>query len=125
MTLDDFLSPDETKPTGYAVENDIIAFLEKRILGFEDHIEELEAQKRVIENAVRWEVEVLAEDKENKLTNETKRQLKYTQIIECNDEFQKLSVDLKTFRREVKKLKIELDNERRAFQLLLKRGAEL
>ena len=110
---------------GYAVEYDLIAILEKRILGFEDQIEDLEANKRVIENAVRWEVEILAEDKDNKLTNETKRQLKYDSIIECNDEFQRLSGDLKVFRREVRKLRIELYNEKRAFQLILRKGASV
>lgn len=108
-------------PEGYAKEHDIISVLERRILGFDDQIDDLEANKRVIENAVRWEVEILAEDKDNKLTNETKRQLKYDSIIECNDEFQRLSGDLKVFRREVRKLRIELDNEKRAFQLILRK----
>jgi hypothetical protein len=112
---------DEVKPDGYAIDRDIIAFLENIILHFEDHIEELETEKMFIVNSLRWDVEVLAEDKENKLTNETKRQMKYAQLASEHPDFKRLEGEIKISRREVKKLRIELDNEIRAFQLLLRK----
>lgn len=107
------------EPLAYANEHDIIAVLEKRILAFEDQIEEYEDAKRSIENSIRWEVELLAEVKENKLTNETKRQMKFNQFVEENEKLPMINDQLKNHRREVKKLRIELGNEQRAYSLQL------
>lgn len=107
------------EPLAYANEHDIIAVLEKRILAFEDQIEEYEDAKRSIENSIRWEVELLAEVKENKLTNETKRQMKFNQLAEENEKLPMINDQLKNHRREVKKLRIELGNEQRAYSLQL------
>ena len=115
----DELAATDACPDKYAPADDIIAVLEKRILGIEDSLEELEARKRKIENDLKWEVEVLAEDKDNKLTNEAKRLLKYNQLCDGDTGLQALTNEIKSYRREVRKLKIELDNERRAFQLIL------
>ncbi len=110
---------EDVKPVSYAVDNDIIAVIEKRILGFEDQVEDYEIGKRAIENSIRWEVELLAEDKDNKLTNETKRQIKFNQLAEENEELRMINEQLKIHRGDIKKLRIELGNEQRAYSLQL------
>jgi len=101
----------------YAIEKDIIAVIEKRLMQFDDHVEDLEARKRRIENALRMDVEIRAEDKASGLTNEKKRQIAYEELADCNDELQGLIVEIRDTRREQKKLRIELGNEQRAYAL--------
>lgn len=101
----------------YAIEKDIIAVIEKRLMQFDDHVEDLEARKRRIENALRMDVEIRAEDKASGLTNEKKRQIAYEELADCNDELQGLVVEIRDTRREQKKLRIELGNEQRAYAL--------
>lgn len=114
--------PDSIEPRKYSTQRDIIAVLELKIMHFEDHVDELDSQKRIVENGIRWEVEILAEDKDNKLTNEAKRQAKYITLAEGNGELQKLNGELRIFRKEIKKLKIELGNEQRAYTLKVSVG---
>lgn len=109
----------------YAEEHDSIAVLESRILDIEDCVEELEARKRSLENALRWSIEEKAVEKASGLTNETKRKIAYEMTAEDNDELQKLYGELRIFRREMRELQIELDNEKRGFQLLIKSGGQL
>jgi hypothetical protein len=103
----------------YATEPDIIAILEQKLLQFEDQLKALEVRKMHIENELRMRIEIKAEDKASGLTNEKKRQIAYEELADCNEELQELIIEIRNFRREQKFLKIELDNEHRAFQLLL------
>lgn len=106
-------------PLGYAVEHDMIATFEKRLMQFEDQAEDLESRKRRIENDLRMEIEIKAEDKASGLTNEKKRQIAYEELADCNEELQGLTDEVKTIRRECKKIRIEIGNEQRAFQILI------
>ena len=105
----------EQHPSKYAVEHDIIAFLETKLISVEEYIEEIEFRKRRLENSLRMDIEIRAEDKASGLTNEKKRQIAFEDLSDCNDELQSIITDLKGARREQKKLKIEIENERRAF----------
>lgn len=109
----------ELEVNKYAEEHDSIAVLESRILDIEEWIDGLESRKRSLENVLRWSIEEKASDKASGLTNETKRKLAYEMAAEDNDELQKLYGEIRIFRREVRELQIELDNERRGFQLLI------
>lgn len=105
--------------TKYATEHDIIACLETQLATLEETAEEIESRKRRIENDLRMEIEIKAEDKASGLTNEKKRQLAYDELADCNEELQGLSGEIKTIRRECKKIKIEIGNEQRAFQIFM------
>jgi len=106
-------------PVEYAAEHDKIAILEKQLMQFEYYAEDLESRKRRIENDLRMEIEIKAEDKASGLTNEKKRQLAYDELADCNEELQGLTEEVKIIRRECKKIRIEIGNEQRAFQLLI------
>jgi hypothetical protein len=106
--------------TKYAVEHDIIATFELRLMHFEDQAEDLESRKHRIENDLRMQIEIKAEDKTSGLTNEKKRQIAYEELADCNEELQGLILQIRDIRRECKKLRIEIDNEKRAFQLMVK-----
>jgi len=112
-------SQPETEVKKYAEEHDSIAVLESRILDIEEWIDGLESRKRSLENVLRWGIEEKASDKASGLTNETKRKIAYEMAAEDNDELQTLYGEIRIFRREVRELQIELDNERRGFQLLI------
>jgi malonyl CoA-acyl carrier protein transacylase len=109
----------------YADGYDIIAALENQILDIEEYVEGLESRKKVLKNELRWSIEVKAEDKSSGLTNENKRQIAYEQLALENEEFRRLSGELKIFRSQVKRLRIEQDNEQRAFQLKVWRTSQL
>jgi hypothetical protein len=103
--------------TTYAAAHDIIADLELRLMEVEEYIEEVENRKRRIENAIRMDIEIKAEDKASGLSNEKKRQIAYEDLADFNDELQAFILVLRDTRREQKELRIELGNEQRAFQL--------
>lgn len=103
----------------YANGFDSIAELESQIMSLGEYIEELESRKRRIENDLRMQIEIKAEDKSSGLTNEKKRQIAYEEIADCNEELQELISALREERRKQMKLRIEIGNEQRAFQLKL------
>lgn len=114
---------DEYEAERYAEGYDHIAVLENHILDIEEYVEESESRKRSLENTLRWHVEVRAtEDKASGLTNETKRRIAYEQLVEDNEELQMLYGELRILRREIARTRVELGNEQRAFQLLVKGG---
>lgn len=117
-------APSEHEVEKYADEHDSIAVLETRILDIEDWVDGLESRKRSLENVLRWSIEEKAADKASGLTNETKRKIAYEMAAEDNDELQKVYGEIRIFRREIRELQIELDNERRAFQMLVKGGGQ-
>ena len=117
-------TPPELEVKNYADEYDSIAVLENRILDIEEWVDGLESKKRLLENALRWNIEEKAIDKASGLTNETKRKIAYEMAAEDNDELQKLYGEIRIFRREIRELQIELDNERRAFQMLVRGGGQ-
>jgi hypothetical protein len=103
----------------YAVAHDIIADLELRLMEVEEYIEEVDNKKRRIENALRMDIEIKAEDKASGLSNEKKRQIAYEDLADFNDELQALILVLRNTRREQKELRIEQQNELRAYHLLI------
>jgi len=117
-------TPPELEVKKYAEGHDSIAILESRILDIEEWVDGLESKKRSLENALRWNIEEKAIDKASGLTNETKRKIAYEMAAEDNDELQKLYGEIRIFRREIRELQIELDNERRAFQMLVRGGGQ-
>jgi len=103
----------------YATEHDVIAVLETQLMTLDETAETLESRKRRIENELRMQIEIKAEDKASGLSNEKKRQIAYEELADCNDELQGLLVELRDIRRDQKRVGIELRNEGRAFQLLV------
>lgn len=101
----------------YADGPDIIAEHETDLMLFELKSDELASRKRRVENIIRMDIEIKAEDKASGLTNEKKRQIAYEEMADENEELQEIIIELKDVKREEKSLKIEIDNERRAFQL--------
>lgn len=106
-----------SSPKKYAEAHDIIAVFETTISYFEDRAEELESMKRRVENALRMEIEIKAESKDSKLTNEKKRQIAYEELADCNEELQGIIYKHKNVRRGIKQYGIELRNEQRAYAL--------
>jgi hypothetical protein len=103
----------EQHTSKYAVGHDMIAFLETKLISVDEYIEEIEFRKRRLENSLRMDIEIRAEDKASGLTNEKKRQIAFEDLADCNDELQSIITDLKDVRREQKKLRVEIENERR------------
>lgn len=103
----------------YASGFDSIAENEFKLFDIDELIEDLESQKRHIENELRMQIEIKAEDKASGLTNEKKRQIAYEELADCNEELQGLLLKLRDERRKQKRLGIELRNEQRAFQMKL------
>lgn len=101
----------------YASGFDRIAELETQLINLDESIEDIESRKRRIENDLRMQIEIKAEDKNSGLTNEKKRQIAYGELADCNEELQGLLIQLRDERRKQKKLGIELRNEQRAFQM--------
>jgi len=103
----------------YASGFDSIAELETRLMEIDESVEEIDSRKRHIENELRMQIELKAEDKASGLTNEKKRQIAYEELADCNEELQGLLIQLRNKRREQKRLGIEVRNEQRAFQMKL------
>lgn len=101
----------------YTTEHDIIAQLETTLMTLDEHAETLESQKRHIENDLRMQIEIKAEDKASGLSNEKKRQIAYEEIADCNEELQGIISELRDIRHEHRFIKIELGNEGRAYAL--------
>lgn len=101
----------------YATEHDIIAQLETTLMSLDEHIDTLESQKRHIENDLRMQIEIKAEDKASGLSNEKKRQIAYEELADCNEELQDFISELRDIRHEQKFIRIELGNEGRAYAL--------
>ncbi len=108
----------------YAERPDYINVLQNKILDMNQYVEGLESRARSLENSLRGSIEEKAVDKSSGLTNETKRRIAYEMLAEENEELQKLYGELRIFRGEVLRATFELENERRAFQLLLKDGGK-
>lgn len=89
---------------------DSIAENEYKLLDLDDSIEDLESQKRHIENELRMQIEIKAEDKASGLTNEKKRQIAYEELADCNEELQGIIVNLRDERQRTEKTQ---DNNRK------------
>lgn len=107
----------------YATERDIIAELETKLMNLDEQVESLESQKRHIENDLRMQIEIKAEDKASGLSNEKKRQIAYEEIADCNEELQEYISELRDLRHEQKVIRIELGNEGRAYAIKVARGS--
>jgi hypothetical protein len=92
---------------------DDIATLEIAKFGLEEYLENTNAEIRKIENALRMNIEVLAEVKENNLSNETKRRIAFENSAADNEELQELYVNAKEAKRSIKLYNIVIDSERR------------
>jgi len=114
--------PSLERPDGYAQKQDIIAYLEEQIVSYEFALEELEAAKKGIDTELKMKVEELADDKNAKLTNQMKMDLKYIELASEHEYLKELETEIKVFRLRIKKLKIELGNEQRAYQLELRKN---
>jgi len=101
----------------YSDDHDMIAELETKLLSICDRSDELESRKRRVENIIRMDIEIKAEDKTSGLTNEKKRQIAYEEYADENGVLQEIISELKDVKRREKVLKIEIDNDKRAFQL--------
>jgi len=96
----------------YATEHDIIAQLETQLMTLDEQAETLESQKRRLENDLRMQIEIKAEDKASGLSNEKKRQIAYEEIADCNEELQGIISELRYIRHEQRFIKIESSSEK-------------
>ena len=104
----------------YAEGNDIIAEIEYAMSDRDIEIDKLEKQRKEIDNAIRMDVETEWEVKKSAhLSNETKRRIKYEEIAKENKTLQNLTIQIQQLRLKNIRARIDLDNERRAFQFKL------
>lgn len=105
----------------YAKGLDSIAGMEITLAVLDEQAEPLEKDKKGYENTIMFNIETEWEDTKAKhLSNVEKRRIAFEEHCSSCDELQSIIGKLKEIRKEQRKLKIELGNEHRAFQLLLK-----
>ena len=109
----------------YATDLDRIARLELQLMQLEEQTEPLDTERRKYEMTLRLQIETeWEEDKSPRLSNEKKRQIAYEALVEDNPDLQHILAELKDIQREQRKLRIEIENEKRAFQLKVNKSNE-
>lgn len=106
----------------YAKDKDIIAVLESELHEVSLKIEGIEKIARIIENDLRMSVEnEWTEKKSEHLSNEKKRQIAYDTLAAKSLQLNTLREDKDEFVNVNIYTKIEIDNEKRAYNLMLAR----